>query len=63
MLKNGTDKNDRNGTIDFLRAVFCIIILLFHISLDLYGKEWGPEEWKGLYARWHRYDVEIRVGE
>ena len=49
MLKNGTDKNDRNGTIDFLRAVFCIIILLFHISLDLYGKEWGAEEWKGLF--------------
>ena len=41
--------NTRNGTIDFLRAVFCIVILLFHISLDLYGKEWNLEEWNGIF--------------
>lgn len=34
--------NKGNGTIDFLRMLFCIIILLFHVSLDNYGRDWNP---------------------
>ena len=38
----------KNGTIELLRAVFCLSILLFHISLDNYGIDWRPESWGGV---------------
>lgn len=39
----------RNGTIDLLRFVFCMVILFFHISTDLYGHEYTASSWNGLF--------------
>lgn len=38
----------KNGTVEFLRFVFCIAVLLFHVSTDIYGKDWRPAEWGGV---------------
>ncbi len=39
---------NRNGTIELLRVIFCLGILLFHISMDNYGTDWRPAEWGGV---------------
>lgn len=38
----------KNGTVEFLRFVFCMAVLLFHVSTDIFGKDWQPATWGGV---------------
>lgn len=48
----------KNGTIELLRFVFCLAVLMFHISTDIYGKDWHPAEWGGV-LRYGAYSIEF----
>lgn len=41
-------RESRNGTIDLLRFIFCMAVLFFHISMDIYGTDWRPASWEGI---------------
>lgn len=41
-------KESRNGTIELLRFIFCMAVLFFHISMDIYGTDWRSAEWGGV---------------
>ena len=40
--------NKRNGTVEFLRMVFCFVVLIYHFSCDIYGTDWRPISWGGV---------------
>ena len=43
------EKEKRNGTIELLRFIFCMVVLFFHISMDIYGTDWRQISWEGIF--------------
>ena len=49
MMVCNMGKEKRNGTIELLRFIFCMAVLFFHISMDIYGTDWRQISWGGYF--------------